>query len=38
VTANQLNRQPDFHNGVNGLREPFAIFEIAIDGGRNPKE
>jgi sugar lactone lactonase YvrE len=38
VTANQLNRQPDFHQGVNGLREPFAIFEIAIDGQRNPKE
>ena len=38
VTANQLNRQPDFHNGINGLQEPFAIFEIAIDGERNPKE
>ena len=38
VTANQLNRQPDFHRGQNKLQQPFAIFQIPIDGQRNPKE
>lgn len=38
VTANQLNRQADFHRGENQLKQPFAIFEITIDGQRNPKE
>jgi sugar lactone lactonase YvrE len=38
VTANQLNRQPDFHRGENKLQQPFTIFQIPIDGQRNPNE
>jgi sugar lactone lactonase YvrE len=38
VTSNQLNRQPDFHRGDNKLKQPFAAFQIQIDGQRNPNE
>jgi sugar lactone lactonase YvrE len=38
VTANQLNRQGGFHQGKSQLQQPFAVFQIPIDGGRNPKE
>jgi sugar lactone lactonase YvrE len=32
-TANQLHRQPQFHNGEDQREKPYALFRIAIDAG-----
>jgi sugar lactone lactonase YvrE len=33
VTANQLNRQPRFHNGVDQRKEPYVLFRTRINAG-----
>ena len=30
-TANQLNRQPHFHNGQDLRQQPYALFRVRID-------
>lgn len=32
-TANQLNRQPDYHSGVDLRQKPYSIMRVKIDGG-----
>jgi hypothetical protein len=32
-TANQLHRQPNFHNGKDLRRKPYSIYRVKIDAG-----
>ena len=33
VTANQLHRQAQFHDGKDLRKKPYALFRLKIDGG-----
>ena len=33
VTANQLHRQPNYNNGKDMRRKPYALFRFKIDAG-----